>query len=151
MVQVEQILNSSNAERVVAEARSWLGTKYHHHADIKGSGVDCAMFLVRVYVDSGLVPPFDPRPYPPYFYMHSSEQKYMNWVEKYGHPVDEGEPADVALFQFGKAISHGGVYIGDDYMIHAFQQAGSVVISEIQRSPMLAKRFKGFWRINGLR
>ena len=50
---------------VVAAARAWIGTPYHHMADIKGVGVDCAMLLVRVYCDLGLVEHFDPRPYTP--------------------------------------------------------------------------------------
>jgi len=50
-------------EKIVAEARSWIGTPYHNCADIKGVGVDCGMLLVRVFVDLGLVEPFDPRPY----------------------------------------------------------------------------------------
>ena len=41
---------------VVAAARAWLGTPYHHAADIRGVGVDCAMILVRVFCDLGLVP-----------------------------------------------------------------------------------------------
>jgi cell wall-associated NlpC family hydrolase len=49
--------------RVVKEAVGWLGTPYRHQADIKGAGVDCGMLLVRVFVDTGLVAPFDPRPY----------------------------------------------------------------------------------------
>ena len=40
-------------EKIVAEARSWIGTPYHNCADIKGVGVDCGMLLVRVFVDLG--------------------------------------------------------------------------------------------------
>ena len=137
-------------ETIIAEARSWLETPYRHHADVKGTngGVDCAMFLVRVFVDIGAVPAFDPRPYPTDFYMHSDEPRYLGWISQYGHQVDEGEPGDIATFQFGRSVSHAGIYIGDDLMIHAFQKAGKVIVSEIQRSPYLAQRFKGFWRIN---
>src|SRR6185437_15824401 len=39
---------------VVAEARSWIGTPYHNCADIKGTGVDCGMLIVRVFVATGL-------------------------------------------------------------------------------------------------
>ncbi|MDO6044547.1 hypothetical protein Q4P48_08410 [Neisseria gonorrhoeae] len=42
--------------RIVEEARSWLGTPYHHHAMVKGAGVDCAMLLVAVYGAVGLLP-----------------------------------------------------------------------------------------------
>ena len=46
---------------VVTAARAWIGAPYHHAADVKGAGVDCAMILVRVFCDLGLVEPFDPR------------------------------------------------------------------------------------------
>ena len=58
-------MSPSAADRaaVVAAARAWIGTPYHHMADVKGVGCDCAMLLVRVFCDLGLVEPFDPRPY----------------------------------------------------------------------------------------
>ena len=44
---------------VVAEARTWRGTPWEHAADIKGEdgGVDCGMFLIRVFNDSGVADP----------------------------------------------------------------------------------------------
>lgn len=148
---MDQALHLSRSERVVAEALSWIGTPFHHAADVKGprGGVDCAMLVMRVFVDTGVLQPFDPRPYPSYFYMHSSEPKYLDWVEKFGSKVDEPEPGDLALFQFGKAISHGGIMIGEDKMVHAYELAGRVEASEISRSPLLAKRLRGYWRFNG--
>ncbi len=67
---------------IVREARSWIGTPYHNCADVKGrnGGVDCGMLLVRVFVDTGLVAPFDPRPYPPDWHLHRSEEKYLGFV-----------------------------------------------------------------------
>jgi hypothetical protein len=34
----------------VQEALTWLGIPYHHHARVKGVGVDCAQLLCAVYV-----------------------------------------------------------------------------------------------------
>ena len=65
---------------VVAEARSWIGTPYHHAADVKGHGVDCAMLLVRVYCDLGLIEPFDPRPYTRDWFLHRSEERYLGFL-----------------------------------------------------------------------
>ena len=63
-------------ERVVAEAKTWLRTPYHHAADIKGVGVDCAMILLRVYQAVGAVPPeVDPRPYPADWFLHRDEER----------------------------------------------------------------------------
>lgn len=143
----EPVINSNSSERIVAEALTWLGTPYHHAADVKGAGVDCAMFLVRVFVDAGLVPAFDPRPYPPYFYLHSSEPKYVSWISQYGIPVDAERPGDVATFSFGRSVSHGAICLGDDRIIHAYEKARKVEITELRSSPELWKRFNGFWRI----
>jgi hypothetical protein len=41
---------------VVKEALTWLGTPYHHHARVKGVGVDCARLLCAVYEASACVP-----------------------------------------------------------------------------------------------
>jgi cell wall-associated NlpC family hydrolase len=48
-------MSASQRAAVVAEAKTWIGTPYHHAADVKGHGVDCAMLLVRIYGDLGLV------------------------------------------------------------------------------------------------
>lgn len=40
---------------VVAEARTWIGTPYHHQARVKGVGVDCAGVLIGVARALGIV------------------------------------------------------------------------------------------------
>ena len=40
---------------VVKEAYSWIGTPYHHQAMIKGVGVDCALILLAVFREAGLI------------------------------------------------------------------------------------------------
>ena len=74
---------------VVATARGWIGTPYHHAADIKCAGVDCAMLLVRVYADLGLVPPFDPRPYTRDWMLHRNEEKYLGFLLARARMVEE--------------------------------------------------------------
>ena len=64
-------------EKVVAEAKSWIGTPYHNCADVKGVGCDCGMLLVRVFVDLGIVEPFDPRPYAHDWHLHRGEERYL--------------------------------------------------------------------------
>src|ERR1700722_5813082 len=103
---------------VVAEARSWLGTPYHNCADIKGVGVDCGMLIVRVFVDTGLCDPFDPRPYPSDWHLHRSEEKYLGFVFDRCSEIpflacpQAGEggvgalPGDVIVFRFGRCYSH---------------------------------------------
>lgn len=132
---------------IVDEARRWMDTPYRHQADVLGVGVDCAMILVRVFCELGLVPRIDPRPYATDWHLHRSEEKYLGWVQDYATKVDEPQPGDVALFRFGRCLSHGGIVdeiTPEITMIHADQHAGHVERAEVRR---WADRLAGFWRI----
>lgn len=96
---------------VCEEAKTWVGTPYHHCADIKGHGVDCAMLLVRVIVDTGLVPPFDPRPYPPDWHLHRSEELYLQNMPARARQVMAPEPGDFVVWKWGRTFSHGGIVL----------------------------------------
>src|SRR5260370_32886130 len=90
---------------VVAAARSWIGTPYHHAADVKGAGVDCALLLVRVYCDLGMVEPFDPRPYTRDWMLHRDDERYLGFLLDRARMVSEPAPGDVILFRFGRCFS----------------------------------------------
>jgi len=123
-------INDEQRAAVVAEARTWLGTKYHHAADVKKHGVDCAMILVRVYCDLGFAPKFDPRPYPAQWYLHRDEERYMGWIAKYCDKTEKPKPGDMALYRFGRCAAHGAIIVDDTYMIHAYQPAEKVQLVE---------------------
>ena len=114
---------------VVAEARSWIGTPYHHAADVKGAGVDCAMLLVRVYADLGFVEPFDPRPYPPDWMLHRSEERYLGFLLARAGRVERPGLGDVMLFRVGRCFAHGGIVsaLNPLRIVHAFATVRLVV------------------------
>ena len=93
-------IESGQRAAIVAEARSWIGTPYHNCADIKGAGVDCGMLLVRVFVDAGLCPPFDPRPYPIDWHLHRSEERYLGFIFDRGSEVADPQPGDVMVLRY---------------------------------------------------
>lgn len=99
---------------VVEEAKTWVGTPYHHCADIKGVGVDCAMLLVRIVVDTGLVPAFDPRPYPPDWHLHRSEELYLHNMSGRAKQVVTPKAGDFVVWKWGRTFSHGGVVMNDE-------------------------------------
>ncbi len=143
---------ASQRAAVVAEARTWIRTPYHHCADVKGAGVDCAMILVRVYCDLGLVERFDPRPYPQDWHMHRSEERYLNLLLARSHRVERPQPGDVVLIRYGRCYSHGGIVTKHSPLtvVHAFMSHRVVVEEEIGRCPDLARRlrdaiFASFW------
>ena len=125
-------------KRVVEEARTWLNTPYHHHADVKGAGVDCAMILVRIYCDLGILPPFDPRPYPRDWHMHRDAERYLGWLEQMASEVEHPQEGDIAVWRFGRCFSHGAVFVGDNRVIHSFMGQG-VILSDMGEHE-LAKR-----------
>jgi NlpC/P60 family putative phage cell wall peptidase len=51
------------ADQVIAAARSWIGTPYHHQASAKGVGCDCLGLLRGVYAELYGRTPQRPPPY----------------------------------------------------------------------------------------
>jgi cell wall-associated NlpC family hydrolase len=127
---------------IVSEARAWLGTPYHHAADVLGLGVDCAMILVRVFCDLRLIEPFDPRPYTKDWMLHREDERYLGFLTDRSCEVQRPEAGDVILFRVGRCFSHGGIVTGAQPLkiIHAFAPARCVVEEEIERNAVLAER-----------
>lgn len=131
-------------ERVIKEAKTWLGTPYHHQAAIKGAGVDCAQILVEVYAAVGVVDKIDVGDYPHDWHLHRSEEKYLWWVEKYCSRIEEPSMGDIALFTFGRCVSHAAIIISwPDELIHSYIRQGVVLASA--NDAELRGRIHSFW------
>lgn len=138
---------------IVAEARRWIGTPYHNCADLRGVGVDCGMLIVRVFVDTGLCAPFDPRPYPPDWHLHRSDERYLGFVFDRCAEVEEPRPGDILVFRYGRCYSHGGIVTAATPLsiVHAFWPAGIVIEETLSRNAQLAdparrRRAFSYWR-----
>ncbi len=149
---IEDAVEKAQRAAVAAEARKWVGTPYHDNADIRGVGVDCGMLLVRVFVDLGLVPPFDPRPYPRDWMMHNDDEKYLGWVKDNCREVEAPQAGDIAVFRFGRCYSHGGIITGVEplTLVHAYAMAQVVIEERIAQNgeltkPMRKVRFFSLW------
>jgi len=117
----------------VAEALTWLGTPFRDCADRKGVGVDCAMMLVRVFVDTGIIPAFDPRPYAPQWFQHRSEEKFLGFVGRFGIEVERAPvPGDVIVYRFGRCFAHGAIVVDGENVVHAYKRLGAVVMSPLR-------------------
>jgi cell wall-associated NlpC family hydrolase len=137
---------------VVAMARSWIGTPYHNCADIKHVGVDCGMLLVRVFVDSGLCAPFDPRPYPVDWHLHRNEERYLGFIFDRSCEIGRPKPGDVMVLRYGRCYSHGAIVTRGAPLtiVHAYYPARCVIEEEIARNAVLADaarkpRFFSIW------
>lgn len=139
-------------DKVVREARSWIGTPYHCQGDIKRVGVDCGMLLVRVFVDTRLFAPFDPRPYTDDWYFHRSEEKYLGFVLERTKEVSTPLPGDMMIFRYGRCYSHGGIVTGASPLtiVHAFQPARIVLEEDVASNqalgdPSRRPKFFSYW------
>lgn len=124
--------------KFINEAVTWIGTPFRDCADVKGvhGAVDCAMLLVRCAVDTGILAPFDPRPYPPRWHLHRSEEKFIGWVRDNlgGIEVETPNVGDIVIWQFGRCYSHGAILINNEEVVHAYYAAGMCLVSRIDEA-----------------
>ncbi len=142
----------------VTEARSWLGTPYHSCADVKGAGVDCGMILVRIFVDCGLSPAIDPRPYSPDWHLHRAAERYLGFVQLFAKEIarDQAGPGDIVVFKYGRCYAHGAIVTeAKPYLkvLHAYSIAGRVIEEPLHGNralldPKRAPRFFSHWAIS---
>jgi cell wall-associated NlpC family hydrolase len=132
-------------QQVLAEAHTWLGTPWHHEGGVKGSGVDCAMLLVRVFASVGAIPAIDPRPYPMDHMLHSGEERFLGWLERFADPIAQGEaprPGDVVIYRVGRCYSHGAIVTQWPNIIHAFRDERQVVATPFNAGRLASRPFK---------
>lgn len=99
------------------------------------------MLLVRVFVDAGLVPTFDPRPYPQDWHLHRDDERYLGFVFERATEVEHPQPGDVVVFRYGRAYAHRGIVTATEplTLVHAFSPAQAVIEEPIMRNPVLAE------------
>lgn len=147
-----KLVESIARARVVAIAREWLGTPYHHRARTKGAGVDCGQLIAGVFEEAGLIPPVELEQYPHDWMLHRSEERFRATVERYTQPVTgrgDALPGDILLFQFGRCISHGAIVDEWPLVIHAHAKQGKVIRSSMDQEPELRRRYVGLWKLIG--
>lgn len=132
---------------VLSELKTWIGTPYHHLARVKGAGVDCVQLLIGAYQGAGLIGKVETGEYSRTWHLHQNEEKYLERLMPWAKPTDNPLPADIALFTFGRTVSHAGILVDYPVMIHSYFDSG-VRIEEIT-SGRLGKRFYGYYSFWG--
>lgn len=130
---------------VVAEAGAWLGTPFHHHAAVKGSGVDCAHLAAAVYETAGVLEDGKIGFYAQDWFQHEDAERLLERVSQFCAKVEEPEPGDLALFAFGRASAHVGIVTSWPEMIHADRTFGEVMTHVVEPEGPFARRLTGFW------
>ena len=120
-------------EAVVQAAKSWLGTPFHNCAQVKGrnGGVDCAHLLARAYSESGVTEDIQPGRYPPAWFMHRDEERFVEFVERYAVECAEEDvgPGDTVIYRIGRCFAHGAIVVDWPHTIlHAHLSSRQVTL-----------------------
>lgn len=142
MVQLERQLS-------VAEALTWVGTPFHHMAKVKKVGVDCIQLLAAAFEHAGAVTPPPRAHYPANWFLHSDRELLLealapDFVAFDGDPL----PGDVALFKFGRCISHAAIVVSTAPLriIHSHRSTGVLLDQLTEHAPLWPRR-AGYMRL----
>jgi cell wall-associated NlpC family hydrolase len=132
-------------DAVIAEARSWISTRFHHHAAVKGSGVDCAHLVAAVYTHCGVIDAPAIGFYTENWFQHETTERLQHAVAACCVPVDRPERGDLALFRFGHASAHAAIVTDWRGIIHADRTRMVVCEDYVDERGPLERRFTGWW------
>ena len=138
---------------VIRVARTFIGTKYHHHGMVKGVGVDCATFLLLTFKEAVAIPATtEVGKYSNQWHLHNIDPLYEKALMAVGgKPLDEASGiADIILYFQGKQFAHGAIITQLDPLriIHAYAPARCVVEGDEKEFGGIAysdKKFFSTW------
>jgi NlpC/P60 family putative phage cell wall peptidase len=149
---IEEAKAASVGAAVVAIARSWLGTPYHHQMAVRQAGCDCLGLVRGVYAEFYGAPAEEAPPYSPDWaeatgtetLIDAAERHLVRVTTKGGRPYARDlAPGDVLIFRMNRKgpAKHAAILtalncgaIGGDAMIHAFEH-----------NPVCEVPMNGFW------
>ena len=98
-------------EKIISEAERWLGTPYCWGGESKDCA-DCSGFVMEVYKKAGVLLP------------RTAAEQYK--IGKY-IPINDAKTGDLVFFQKGNKISHVGIYVGNNSILHASSSSGVII------------------------
>lgn len=132
------------ADEIVVAARACVGTPFRHQGRLPGVGLDCAGLGIVVAKSIGIeIKDFMGYPRTPFDGMLKKmfeEQESLRQID-----VNDIDMGDVLLLRITAAPQHVAIYVGNNYMVHAYQVVGKVVEQRIdemwRRNIVAAYRF----------
>jgi len=115
--------HSAERQRLVDVAMTWRGTPYVDCARVKGprGGADCLTFIVGAFEEAGLVGNVVVPRYTPDWYLHNTEELYLNGLLRHCDEVAEFEPlpGDIVVWKYGLCFAHGAIVTSWPLVLHA--------------------------------
>lgn len=126
-------------ERIIAAARGWLGTPYHHQASLRGVGCDCLGLVRGVWRELYGGEPEQTPPYSPFWAQQGSGETLALAAQRHLVPLacQAARPGDVLLFRWRAHLpaAHCAILTEPDRIVHAHDGAA---VGEVA--------FTGWWR-----
>lgn len=136
---------------IVALARAWLGTPYHHQASLKGVGTDCIGLVRGIWRD---LYGAEPQALPAYTRDWAEAHARETLLEAAGRHLVEvppiaAQPGDVLIFRWRRnaPAKHCAILSTPTAMIHALESAP---VSEVPLSPWWHRHVAGVFRFPGV-
>ena len=153
MIKPCMALKSSIArQNVVAVARKWCGTPYHHQSSRQGVGADCLGLVRGVY---RTLYGFEAEQFPPYspdWGDASGEETLLRAAARNLIPKGLGDekPGDVLVFRMrrGAVAKHVGIMTSEAAMVHAIERIG---VAEVPISKWWRRRLAGVFSFPGIK
>ncbi len=122
---------------IVREARSWIGTPYHHQASCAGVGTDCLGLVRGVYRGVCGKDSEQPSAYSPDWGEASRHERLLEAASRNLRVGDVADPlpGDVLVFRMrpGAIAKHAGILVSPSMMVHAMERVGVVEVPFAQR------------------
>ena len=135
---------------VVAIARGWLGTPYHHQASRRGVGADCLGLVRGIWRELYGADAESPPAYSRDWAEASGEETMLAAAARHLVVVDPARAAagDVLVFRLraGLVAKHAAILTGSSTMIHAMEGGPAV---EIALGPWWLRRIAGGFAFPG--
>jgi NlpC/P60 family putative phage cell wall peptidase len=128
-------------EQIVAAARSWVGTPYHHQASVKGAGCDCLGLIRGVWRDLVGAEPEAMPAYTRDWGDVTGSEPLLAVARRHLEPlarVDLALPGDILVFRMQAGVAkHIGLLTDHEHFIHAVEDLG---VAEIEMTRWWRRR-----------
>ncbi len=143
-------------KKIVAIARSWIGTPYHHQASLRGVGTDCLGLVRGVYRELYGEEAETPPDYSPdwaeatgFETMLKAANRHLDRRDMTALDLEKLDGGDVLVFRLrpGMVAKHAAIVSTGQRMIHAIEGAP---VSEVVLSDWWRRRIAGVFSFPGL-
>lgn len=114
---------------IVAAARGWIGTPYHHQASTRAAGCDCLGLVRGVWREVVGQEPEAAPPYSPDWAEASGGETLLAAAARHFVPAERVAVGSVVVFRWraGMPAKHVGIATEPGRLLHAYDSVGRVV------------------------